>query len=173
MKAVALPLAVILPFMGGIASVQAASDGWTVSETTSPIDYSPIATATAVSRNTIGGEVMQLAIRCRGGRTELALTGAALTGRRGNASISYRGNGGDPVKFVGAAATFGDGIAFKGDVVALLQSLPGEGEFVVQLKPLSGNELEANFMLSGLETLRRRIGSTCKWPRAIASPNDR
>ena len=150
-----------------------AGDGWVVSETTSPIDYSPIATATTASRKVAGGSPMQLSIRCRGGRTELALTGPAITGRADNYFISFRVNGGQSVQLAGAAATFGEGVAFKGDVVALLQQLPGDGELAVRLMPPSGNELEGIFSLNGLETLRTRIGATCKWPRAIAKPADR
>jgi hypothetical protein len=150
-----------------------AGDGWVVSETTSPIDYSPIATATTASRNLAGGAPMELSIRCRGGRTELALTGPAIKGRGDNYFISYRVNGGQPVQLAGATAAFGGGVAFKGDVVALLQQLPDEGELVVRLMPLSGNELERIFSLNGLETLRTRIGATCKWPHVIAKPADR
>src|SRR5215472_8796671 len=45
---------------------------WITSVTTSPVDYSPIATATTSSREVASGSAMQLSIRCRGGRTELA-----------------------------------------------------------------------------------------------------
>jgi hypothetical protein len=151
----------------------ALANRWIVSETTSPVDYSPIATASTASREDVGTAAMQLLIRCRGGRTELAVTGPAITGRRDNYSIVYRVNGGQSVQLAGAAATFGNGIAFRGDVVALLQSLPGDAELEVRLKPLSGNELEGVFSLAGLETLRTRISATCRWPRTVASPNDR
>ena len=150
-----------------------AGDGWVVSETMSPIDYSPIATATTASRKVAGGSPMQLSIRCRGGRTELALTGPAITGRGDTYFISFRVNGGQSVQLAGAAAAFGEGVAFKGDVVAFLQQLPGDGELAVRLIPLSGSELDATFSLNGLETLRARIGATCKWPQAIAKPADR
>ena len=150
-----------------------AGDSWIVSETTSPIDYSPIATAMTASRKVAGGAAMQLSIRCRGGRTELAVTGPAIKGRGDDYFISYRVNGGQPVQLASATSAFGDGIAFKGDVVGLLQSLPTDGELAVRLLPVSGNELDGVFSLNGLETLRTRIGATCKWPHAIAKPNDR
>ena len=82
-------------------------------------------------------------------------------------------NDGQPVQIAGAAAAFGDGVAFKGDVIALLQQLPGDGELAVRLLPVSGNELTGFFSLNGLETLRAKIGATCRWPHAIAKPNDR
>ena len=150
-----------------------AGDGWIISETTSPVDYSPIATATTSSLNVVGGSPMRLSIRCRGGRTELIVAGPAITGRGDDYFISYRVNGGQSVQLAGVVPASGDGVGFKGDVAALLQSLPGQGEFVVRLFALSGNALEGTFSLDGLERLRTKIGATCKWPHAIANPNDR
>jgi hypothetical protein len=150
-----------------------AGDGWIVSETTSPVDYSPIATATTSSRKVADASAMRLTIRCRGGRTELVVEGPVITGLGENYFISYRVNGGPSVQLAGAVPSFGDGVAFKGDAVALLQSLPNDGELVVRLFPLSGSELEGVFSLDGLEALRTRIGPTCKWPRTIAKPNNR
>jgi hypothetical protein len=150
-----------------------AGEGWIVSETTSPVDYSPIATATAASRKIAGSPDMLLTIRCRGGRTELVVAGPDIIGPGANYFISYRVNGGPSVQLAGAAAAFGDGVAFKGDVVALLHSLPNYGEFAVRLFPVSGSEFEGIFSLDGLEALRARIGATCKWPHTIAKPNNR
>jgi hypothetical protein len=150
-----------------------AGDGWIVSETTSPVDYSPIATATTASRKNADASAMLLTIRCRGGRTELVVAGPAITGLGDNYFISYRVNGGPSAQIAGAVPAFGDGVAFKGDVVALLQSLPSDGELVVRLFPLSGSEFEGVFSLDGFEALRTRIGATCKWPRTIAKPNNR
>lgn len=150
-----------------------AGDEWIVSETRSPVDYSPIATATTSSREVAGAPAMQLTIRCRGGRTELVVAGPAITDRGDNYFISYRVNGGPSVQLAGAAPAFGDGVAFKGDVVALLKSLPGDGELVVRLFPLSGSALDGIFSLDGLEALRTRIGATCNWPHTIAKPNNR
>ncbi len=53
------------------------ADNWIVSETTSPVDYTPIVTATASYRRGADGSSMQLSIHCRGGRTELVVTGPA------------------------------------------------------------------------------------------------
>jgi len=69
-------------------------DRWIISQTRSPVDYSPIATATISSREVAGGGAMQLSIRCRGGRTEIAISGPAVSGRGDDYAISYRVNGG-------------------------------------------------------------------------------
>jgi hypothetical protein len=166
-------LGAIVPAQGANDTLRLAGDGWVVSETTSPVDYSPIATAIVSSPGGADGSAMQLAIRCRGGRTEIAVTGPAITGRGDSYFISWRVNAGQPVQLGGATSAFGDGVAFRGDVVALLQSLPGDGKLAVRLVPPTGPELNGIFALDGLDILRGRIGATCQWPRAIARPNDR
>src|SRR6185312_8349411 len=61
--------------------------GWVISQTTSPVDYAPIATATTSSHKLADGSALQLSIRCRGGRTDLALIGPAVSGRADDYSI--------------------------------------------------------------------------------------
>jgi hypothetical protein len=149
-----------------------AGDGWVISETTSPVDYSPIATATTSSLDGAGGSPMRLSIRCRGGRTELTVAGSAITRPGNEYFIFYRVNGGRSGQFEGAAPAFGDGVAFKGDVVPLLQSLPGEGTLLMRVVSVSGKPVDGIFSLNGVETMRARIGATCRWPHAVAKPND-
>ena len=149
-----------------------AGDGWVISETTSPVDYSPIATATTSSLDVAGGSQMRLSIRCRGGRTEMTVAGPGITRPANEYFIFYRVNGGRSGQLEGAAPASGDGVAFKGDVVALLQSLPGEGTLLMRVVSVSGKPVDGTFSLNGLDTLRARIGATCKWPHAIAKPND-
>jgi hypothetical protein len=149
-----------------------AGDGWVISETTSPIDYSPIATATTSSLDGAGGSPMRLSIRCRGGRTELTVAAPAITRPGNEYFIFYRVNGGRSGQFEGTAPAFGDGVAFKGDVVPLLQSLPGEGTLLMRVASVSGKPVDGIFSLNGMETMRARIGATCKWPHAVAKPND-
>jgi hypothetical protein len=148
------------------------SSGWVVSQTTSAVDYSPIATATISSRHIEGSTPLQLSIRCRGGRSELAVSGPAITGPGDDYFISYRVNDGQSVRFGGAAPAFGNGVAFKGDAGALLRSLPGGGELAVLVISLKGNSQQGVFPLDGLEALRAKIGSTCNWPHVLAKPNN-
>jgi hypothetical protein len=54
-------------------------DNWIISETTSPVNYTPMVTATASSRGGPDGSLMRLAIHCRGGRTELVVLGPAVS----------------------------------------------------------------------------------------------
>jgi hypothetical protein len=150
----------------------AKEDRWIVSQTRSPVDFSPIATATISSREDAGGAAMQFSIRCRGGRTEIVVAGPTVSGRGDDYAISYRVNGGQPVQIAAAALALGTGVGFKTDAVALIQSLPGEGELVVHLSPRVGAPQDASFSLAGLERVRAKIAASCKWPQALANPNN-
>jgi hypothetical protein len=184
MKCAALPIAA-LAMLGGLAPAQAedpparaavpparapASD-WIITQTTSPVDYAPMATATTSSRERAGGSAMQLSIRCRGGRTELAISGAGISGRGEDYLISYRVSGGRPVQVAASTAAYGAGVAVKGDPVALLGSLPGGGELAVHLAPRVGPANDGVFSLAGLDAVRAKMKAACKWPDAVAKPD--
>ena len=152
-------------------SPAAKEDRWIISQTKSPVDYSPIATATISSREDAGGSAMQLSIRCRGDHTDIVVAGPAVASRGDDYAVTYRVNGGQPVQIAAAAPAFGAGVAFKSDAVALIQSLPGEGELAVHLSPRVGASQDATFSLVGLERVRAKIAASCKWPHANAKPN--
>ena len=143
-----------------------------ISETTSPIDYTPIVTAVAFSRGGSDGSLMPLAIYCRGGRTELVVEGPAIAGKGDEYAISYRIDDNDPVQVVAGRPSFGTGAAFKGDIVRLLQSLPEEGGITVRISSRTGAIGEATFSLNGLKTVREKLAAACKWPQATAQPRN-
>jgi len=148
------------------------ADNWIVSQTTSPVDYSPVATATTVSNDSAAAEsAMKLSIRCRGGRTELLVAGPGISGRGGDYAISYRINDGQQVKIAAALPASGMGVAFGGDVVRLLQALPDSGSLSIQLTPRMGTALDAVFSLGGLETVLGKMAAVCRWPHPAAKPN--
>jgi hypothetical protein len=144
------------------------AENWVVSETTSPVDYTPIVAATAAYRRGADGPTMQLSIHCRGGRTELAVTGPAVTGSGEDYAISYRINDEQPAQLAAATPSFGAGAAFRGDVVRLLQSLPDEGGITVRLLTRAGVVVDGHFQLSGLKVVRDRVSTACRWPHAIS-----
>lgn len=149
-----------------------ASDNWIVSETTSPVDYTPIVTATTFSRRDSNGLPMQLSIRCRGDRTELVVTGPVFSRSREDYAISYRINDNQPVELAAASPSSGTGVAFTGDVVRLLQSLPEQGEVAIRLVSRTGASQEGHFLLGGLKVVRERLAAVCKWPHAVAKPRN-
>ncbi len=69
----------------GSAQNQPVDTAWVVSETTSPVDYSPLITAVIRSTSSVKDAPSTLAVRCRGLRTELLLrTEGAWRAARGS-----------------------------------------------------------------------------------------
>jgi hypothetical protein len=147
-------------------------DNWIISETTSPVNYTPMVTATASSRGGPDGSLMRLAIHCRGGRTELVVSGPAVSRGGADYTISYRVNDGQPVQLPAASPSFGSGAAFTGDIVRLLQSLPEDGHIAVRITARSGAAQAGHFLLGGLKTAREKLAAACKWPHAVAGPHN-
>ncbi|GKQ55341.1 hypothetical protein BRSPCE3_61960 [Bradyrhizobium sp. Ce-3] len=145
------------------------ANNWTISETMSPVDYSPIATAT--TSDSVDSS-MKLSIRCRGGRTELSFAGPAISGRGDSYVISYRVNDGQPVQVAAAVPAAGSGVAVVGDAVRLLQSLPDNAVLAVHLSRGAGAAQDATFSLAGLDAMRAKMAAVCKWPLAVARPGN-
>jgi hypothetical protein len=148
------------------------SDNWIVSETTSPVDYTPIVSATAVSTGGSDGSSMRLSIHCRGGRTDLVVAGPAVSRSGGDYVISYRINDGQPVQLAAGSPSFGTGAAFTGDIVRLLQSLPENGHIAVRISARGSAAQDGRFSLGGLKTVREKLAAACKWPSAVARPHN-
>jgi hypothetical protein len=143
-------------------------DNWIVSETTSPVDYRPVVAASAPSRGP--DSALQLSIFCRKGRTEMVVTGSALSSKGEDYAVTYSINGDQPVQVPAGSPSFGTGVAFQGDVVRLLQSFPDEGEIAIHLKTRTAAAVDRSFSLGGLKMVREKIAAACKWPSAVASP---
>jgi hypothetical protein len=149
-------------------SPRPAADNWIVSETTSPIDYSSVAIATASSSGGPDGATLLLSIQCRGGRTELVIGGSALTRRGEDYLVSYVVNDSQPVVVAAGTPASGTGVAVKGDVVRLLASLPDQGEVAFRVTARQGAALEGRYALATLKTVLDRLAAPCRWPAAAA-----
>jgi hypothetical protein len=152
--------------------VAPAADDWTVSETTSPLDYTPVAVATASSSSGPDSTPMQLSIQCRGGRTELVVGGPALARRGEDYVVSYAINDGSPVVVAAGTPASGTGVAIRGDVVLLLASLPDRGDITFDVTTRQGGAaLQGRYALSSLKIVRDRLAAPCKWPAANVPRN--
>jgi len=149
------------------------ADTWFVTETTSPLDYSPIATATATAAAGADGATMSLSVQCRGGRTDMVVAGAAI--RRGpeDAAVTYMVNAGPLVPVAVGVAPSGKGLAFRLDTVGLLASLPNDGDMTVRVAGRQGGTVEGKFSLAGLAKVRAKIAAPCKWPLAARAAQSR
>jgi len=142
------------------------ADTWFVTETISPLDYSPIAMATATAAAGADGATMSLSVQCRGGRTDMVVAGAAIQRGPEDAVVTYMVNAGPPVPVAVGGAPSGKGLAFRLDTVGLLASLPNDGDMTVRVAGRQGGTVEGKFSLAGLAKARAKIAATCKWPQA-------
>jgi len=173
MNHAALPLLLTsLWFGSGGASAQTlqpppSTGNWIVSETTSPVDYTPIVIATTRATAATAGPRMELSIYCRAGQTHLVVRGPNISAGPDGYDFSYSVNGGSLTRAGAGSSLFG-GIAMPGEVVSLLQTLPGDGEISIRLASRSGTVREGTFLLDGLKFARGRLAVACNWPPASA-----
>jgi hypothetical protein len=147
----------------------ATPESWVVSETASPLDYSPVVIATATARSAPDGSGMKLAIACRGGATSLVLSGPGALPAGDAYAVSYSVDGG-ATPLAAAATPAGTGMALGGDVVRLLVSLPPQGEIAFRIAGRQGVTLEGRYSLAGLKTTRERLAVSCRWPVKADAP---
>ena len=144
-------------------AIESEADGWIVSETTSPVDYSPVVTATLDARKTSGQPPLQLSVRCRSGRTDVVIARSKAGGRGLVSVISYQVDNHAPVKIAAGTPAFGPGVALTGNVVRFLQSLPETGDLVLQMADQNGVVQNGSFSLRGMQKIRQRLAVACNW----------
>jgi hypothetical protein len=153
------------------AVVPANGGNWVVSETTSPVDYSPQITAAIAAEAIVKDAPSSFSIRCRGQRTELLVstTGAWRPSSGGELKVAYRINDQPATEERWTAIAGGRSAVIQGsDVIQFLRSLPGQGRISFRVYDWQGPPHDATFQFSGLEDVRRKIAEACKWPEGEA-----
>jgi len=150
----------------GSAQNQPADTAWVVSETTSPVDYSPLITAVIHSTSSVKDAPSTLAVRCSGRRTELLLRteGAWRASRASEVQVDYQINDQPFVRLQWTVSADGKTASYKDDAVGLLRSLPEGAQLKISVFDRQGLGQEATFQLTGLDSVRKKIGLACKWP---------
>jgi Type VI secretion system VasI, EvfG, VC_A0118 len=149
----------------GSAQNQPADTTWVVSETTSPLDYSPLITAVIRSTSSVKDAPNTLAVRCRGLRTELLLRmeGTWPASRASEIQVDYQINDQPFVRLQWTVSADGKTASYKDDAVGLLRSLPENARLKISVFDRQGLGQEATFQLTGLDSVRKKIGLACKW----------
>jgi hypothetical protein len=150
----------------GSAQNQPVDTAWVVSETTSPVDYSPLITAVIHSTSSVKDAPNTLAVRCRGLRTELLLrtTGTWRATHANEVQVDYQINDQFFVRLPWTVSADGKTASYKDDAVGLLRSLPEGARLKISVFDRPGPGQEATFQLTGLDSVRKKIGLVCKWP---------
>ena len=140
-------------------SAELAPQNWIVSETMSPVDYSPMITATISSEPIAKDAPATFIIRCRGERTDLLVSteGSWHASRANELRVDLRVNNQPAVRMQWIASPDGRTAIFKEDAVKFLRSLPDGGRIAVSVSDWQGMAHEASFQLTGLNAIRQKI----------------
>lgn len=157
-----------LPNGDPVGSLPPAASNWVVSETTSPVDYSPIVTAATQSRPGAKDAPTTLAIRCRGQRTDLMVSteGSWRASPTNELQVDASINEQPAIRTRWTASADGKTAVLRDDAVRFLRLLPDSGRITIAVLSPPGAANEATFRLGGLETVRQKIGAVCKWAPA-------
>ena len=102
---------------------------WIISETTSPVHYTPQISAAVISQAAAENAPTSLTIHCRRQRAELSVSTAGMwkASSADEFRVSYRVNEGPVIEERWASAAGGRTALFKGDALQWLQKLPEGG----------------------------------------------
>ena len=143
---------------------------WIISETTSPVDYSPLVTAVLSSTSNVKNGPNTLAVRCRAQHTELSIrTDGAWGVPRGNELlVDYQISGRPVVRQSWMLSADGKTATYKNDSVELLRSIPDNATLKIAVTDKGNIRLAATFEPTGLAGVRQKVGAACKWSPATA-----
>jgi hypothetical protein len=143
---------------------------WILSETTSPVDYSPLINAVIRATSDVKDGPNSFAVRCRAQHTELSIrTDGAWAAPRGNdLVVDYQIDDQPVVRQPWILSTDGKTATYKNDPVGLLQSIPEGATLKVAVADKGNVRREATFELAGLSGIRQKIGTACKWAPVTA-----
>jgi hypothetical protein len=137
---------------------------WIVSETTSPVDYSPLIGATIWPRQQVNSGLSGLTISCRVKRIALSLRlmGDLDVPRWGEIWIDSQIDDQRRVKQRWIWDEHQGTILFyEGDAVALLQSIPDGTTLRLGVGDSRGARHMATYQLFGLDAVRKKVASAC------------
>jgi hypothetical protein len=154
------------PARSADASSKPPDPNWIVSQTTSPIDYTPLIAVAIRLPFSVKHAPTTLAMRCRGGRTEFLVRteGTWRVSRAREVQVDYQINDQPVVRLAWTMSADGRTAIYKDDPVALLQSLPEGARLKINVLDEPGASHEATFDLAGLDAVREKIAAACKWP---------
>jgi hypothetical protein len=158
-----------------INSAEPGVQNWIVSETMSPVDYSPMITAATSSQPVAKDAPAIFAIRCRGQHTDLLVSteGSWRTSRANELQVDFTVNDQPAIRMQWIASSDGRTALFKDDAVRFLRSLPDRGRILVSVSDTQGVAHEATFQLTGLNAVRQKIATACKWAPDRVAPAGR
>ncbi|MGY0575738.1 hypothetical protein ACTGJ9_035780 [Bradyrhizobium sp. RDM12] len=141
---------------------------WVISETTSPVDYKPQIEAQTMGRPATKEAPSSFSIRCRASRTELMISTSPSWKPSPDSvvKVEYQINDWPSIQERWRSAEGGKSLAFQGDVVRLLRSMPEGGQLLIKVYAGKALPYESTFQLAGLDSVRRKLAKACNWPNS-------
>jgi hypothetical protein len=148
---------------------------WVVSETTSPVDYSPLISATIRPRQKVNSGLSGLTISCRAKRIELSLRlmEDVDVPRFGEIQIVSQINDQHPIKQRWIWDEEGIILNYVQDPVVFLQSVPDGARLRLGIGDSKGARHMAVYQLFGLDAVRKKIGRICAWPTSVQASSEK
>jgi hypothetical protein len=151
------------------------AEGWLISETTSPRDFSPLFVAKLYALAPVTANAPEmLVLRCRNQRTELSLGSnglwRALRGGEVDVAISPDQITARPMRW--RLASDGRTASMPEDPVQLVRALRA-GKASISVTDGAGRNTSAIFELAGVDAVRARLASACRWTNATVESRGR
>jgi hypothetical protein len=165
------------PDLSGKKDERAAQEtDWILSETTSPVDFSPLVTAVIRAKSDVKDGLYSLAVRCRSQHTELSakMDGAWGEPRSNELMVEYHINDHAMVRQPWTLSADGKTAIYRNDPVEFLRSIPEGATMRFAVTDKGDVRHETTFELTGLSSVRQKVGTACKWASVTAkSSSDR
>jgi hypothetical protein len=179
-RSAVLPLVLLLAVAGTGAKAQDSGE-WVVSETRSPVDYSPQISAMIASTPSPGNWGMSFSLHCRQGRTEalFVIPDFARFPAGNSFPVEYFTVSQDAIRTRAVERRWVErrGVekrwdevsrsvdaGLTGDAVAFLKSLPDDGMLSVRVRDRNAVTHDAEFPLKDFGPVREKIAAACNWP---------
>lgn len=148
---------------GAPEPAQPQTSTWIVSETTSPVDYTPQISAQTMAQELSQGGASSLTIHCRTRHIDLLISTAESwkPSANGEVKVVYRINEQPAVENRWKVAAAGRSLVFPGDAERVLRAMPDSGQITVRVHSGSDAPSESTFQLTGLDAVRRKLAATC------------
>jgi hypothetical protein len=162
----ATPVALAKPSAAAPTGAKPSPSGWTVGETTSPVDFSPLLIAelrpvTPASN----GTPTTLTLRCRGARTEISVRaqGTWRPSRAGDVDVAVQTDGQETGHLRLLLSQDGRTASLPQDATETVRAWK-ESKVSIAVTDGGGSGGASIFDLAGLETVRGRLAAACHWP---------
>jgi hypothetical protein len=138
---------------------------WILSDTTSPVDFSPLVTAVIRATSDVKDGPNSFVVRCRSQHTEVSIrTDEAWSTPRGNELVvEYQINDQPMVRQPWMLSADGKTATYRNDPVELLRSVPEGATMKIAVTDKSNVRHETTFELTGLSGVRQKVGTSCNW----------